>query len=322
MLPDTGMLLSALIAGGIGAGLLLVIAGLRGVIVDPARPPGPFTRAAAALTSPAFSGRIGAGVLLCVGTLILTRWPVAAAGLGALVIAWPGLFGGTRAEQAQINRLEALVIWTESLRDTIAAHASLERAIPASTQHAPPLTRPALVRLAGQISVRTPLDRALLALAVDLDDPSADFVIAALILNIRRRGDQLARVLTGLTTAAREELDLRRKVSAGRAGLRRGVQIVVLLTIGFAAYLTVFSRDYVQPYDSAGGQVALGVVIGMFALGFAWMRRLSAGRVVRPFLARPGLNITPADVQVVSALTGLSGSEARRLSTAAGTGAQ
>jgi hypothetical protein len=159
----------------------------------------------------------------------------------------------------------------------------------------------------------------LLSLAADLDDPSADPAIAALILNIRRRGDQLARVLTGLVAAARDELDLRRKVTAGRAGLRRGVQIVVLFTLGFATCLTVFSRDYMQPYDSAGGQVALGVVIGMFVFGFAWMRRLSAGRTVQPFLGRPGLDITPADVRVVSALTGLPGSEARRLSTDAGT---
>jgi tight adherence protein B len=315
VLPDIGVILAALIGAGIGAGILLVIAGIRGVAVDPARPSGRWARARTAVRSPAVAGRIGAGVLAGAATLVLTHWPVAAFGLGALVIAWPGLFGGTRAEQAQINRLEALVIWTESLRDTIAAHASLERAIPASTQHAPPLIRPALVRLAGQISVRSPLDRALLRLAADLDDPSADLVIAALILNIRRRGDQLAQVLTGLASAAREELDMRRKVSAGRAGLRRGVQIVVLLTVGFAIYLTVFSREYVQPYATVSGQIALGVVLAMFAAGFAWMRRLSAGRDVQPFLVRPGLDIDPADVRVVSALTGLSGTEAHRLST-------
>lgn len=318
MLPEVGVLLAAVTGAGFGTGVLLLIVGLRGVTVDPARPAGRLTRAGLALKSPAVSARIGAGVLVALATLVLTRWPVAAVGLGALVIGWPSLFGGARIEQTQINRLEALVIWTESLRDTIAAHASLERAIPASTQHAPPLIRPALVRLAGQISVRAPLDRALLMLAADLDDPSADLVIAALILNVRRRGDKLANVLTGLASAAREELDMRRKVSAGRASLRRGVQIVVLLTVGFAVYLTVFTRDYVQPYSSVGGQVALGVVIGMFAAGFAWMRRLSAGRDVQPFLARPGLEISPADIEVVSALTGLPGSEARRLSAAEG----
>ena len=51
--------------------------------------------------------------------------------------------------------------------------------------NAPPLIRPALVRLVGQIRARVPMDQALLAFAAELDDPSADLVIAALILNTR-----------------------------------------------------------------------------------------------------------------------------------------
>ena len=66
--------------------------------------------------------------------------------------------------------------------------------------NAPPLIRPALVRLVGQLRARVPLDKALLALATELDDQSADLVIAALILYATRRGDRLGEVLTGLTT--------------------------------------------------------------------------------------------------------------------------
>ena len=312
---ETGGLVGAVICAVMGVGVLLVITGIRGVPVDASRPEGRVRRGVRALSDPVFSGRLGAGVITAGAVLVLTHWPVAAAGLGALVITWPRLFGGTRTEQTQIHRLEALVIWTESLRDTIAAHASLERAIPASTQHAPELIRPALIRLAGQISVRAPLDRALLMLAADLDDPSADLVIAALILNVRRRGDRLAVVLGGLATAAREELDVRRTISAGRAGLRRGVQIIIVLTVAFGLYLTVFSRDYMRPYDSPGGQVALAVVLGMFAAGFAWMRQLSEGPTVQPFLARPGQGPSDQDVQVITTLTGVSEHRARQLST-------
>ena len=316
MLPDSGVLLAAVVCGGIGGAIVLLIAGLRGVVVDPSRPPSRVQRARDVLTSRAMGGRLGLALLVGAGTLLFTRWPVAALGLAALIVVWPQLFGGTRAERAQINQLEALVIWTESLRDTIAAHASLERAIPASTQNAPPLIRPALIRLAGQINVRAPMDLALQGLAADLDDASADLVIAALILNIRRRGDRLAQVLGGLATAAREELDMRRTVMAGRAGLRRGVQIVVALTIGFAVYLTIVSPDYVEPYNSPAGQVALAVVAGLFAWGFTWMRKLAAGHAVQPFLHRPGAAISAADVQVVAYLTGLSSTQARQLSTA------
>jgi tight adherence protein B len=240
--------------------------------------------------------------------LVLTRWPVAAAATTALIGFWPQLFGGTAAERAQIVRLEALVVWTESLRDTIAAHASLEQAIPASTAHCPTVIRPALTRLAGQIQARAPLDVALLGLAAELDDPSADLVCASLILNVRRRGDRLADVLTGLAVAAREELDLRRRISAGRAGLRRGVQIVVAMTLAFAAFLIVFGGAYVRPYDGLAGQAALLVVVGMFATGFAWLRRLSAADPAEAYLARPGRPAwaNPADVRLVTGLTGLS----------------
>ena len=218
----------------------------------------------------------------------MTRWPVAALGLGALVIWWPALFGGTTAEQRQIAALEALVTWTETLRDTIAAHASLEQAIPASAVNAPTLIRPALVRLTGQLRARVPLDKALLAFAAELNDPSADLVIAALMLSAKRRGDRLGEVLTGLTTTAREELEMRRKISAGRAELRRGVQIVVVVTVLIGGFLVLFSGAYIAPYGTPAGQLALAVVVGIFAAAFLWMRKLSAQQPVAPFLTRPG----------------------------------
>ena len=283
-----GALAAAVTGAGLAGGVVLLVVAVRGTIPDATRPPSRLARWRARAGSAALTGRIAAAVGIGAATLLVTRWPVAAAGLTALVVWWPRMFGGTRGEQAQIDRLEALVTWTEALRDTVAAHASLEHAIPATTHSAPPLIRPALVRLAGRIRARTPLDVALLSLAAELDDASADLVIAALILNVRRRGDRLGEVLTGLADTAREELDLRRRISAGRAGLRRGVQIVIGLTLGFAVFLFVFGGTYVQPYDTAGGQLALGVVVAMFALGFTWMRHLSASERAPAFLNRPG----------------------------------
>ena len=306
MLPDLGVLLAALLCGGFGGAVLLLIVGLRGVAEDPGRPPGAARRVALLLADPVWSGRLagGVGVGLLVG--VLSRWPVAAVGLGALVAAWPLLFGGGRAEQLQIDRLEALVVWTESLRDTVGGHASLEQAIPVTAEHAPPLIRPALLRLVGQLHARVPLDKALLTLASWLDDASADLVLAALILNAQRRGDGLGQVLGGLSVAAREELEMRRKVSAGRSGLRRGVQIVVAMTVVFGVFLSTAGGAYVTPYDTVAGQVALTVVLAIFAVGFGWMRRLSGSAPVMPFLARPGQRPAPQDLAVVAGLTGLS----------------
>lgn len=315
MLPEPGVLLAALISGAIGVAVVLLVVALRGTVPGPPRPPSVLHRWGVLLRSPALSSRLAGGVATGVVTLLLTRWPVASLGLTALVIAWPRLFGGARVEQQQIDTLEALVVWTEALRDTVGGHASLEQAIPVTAAGAPPLIRPALLRLVGQLRARVPLDQALLSLAAQLDDASADLVLAALILNVQRRGDGLGQVLSGLAVAAREELDLRQRVSADRAGLRRGVQIVVLMTIGFAAFLVLFGGAYLRPYDSPAGQVALTVVLGMFATGFAWMRQLSGSAAALPFLARPGRDIDPADLAVVASLTGLSPTAAAALST-------
>ncbi len=314
MLPDLGVLVAALLCGALGAAVVLLAVGLRGTVPGDVRPPGALLRLSAALRSPMLSGRLAGGSAVGVVTLAVTRWPVAAVGLGMLVALWPVLFGGSRAEQQQIDRLEALVVWTESLRDTVGGHASLEQAIPVTADNAPPLIRPALIRLVGQLRARVPMDKALLTLAACLDDASADLVLAALILNVQRRGDGLGQVLGGLAVAAREELDVRQRVSAGRAGLRRGAQIVVGLTIAFAVFLTVFGGQYVEPYDSAAGQVALLVVLVMFAAGFAWMRQLSGSAPVLPFLARPGVRPQAQDLAVVANLTGLSASAAAALS--------
>ena len=63
--------------------------------------------------------------------------------------------------------------------------------------------------------------------ADDLDDPGADLIVAALIINARLRGPGLRDLLGSLSASVREELDMRRKVSAERRSTRRSVQIVV-----------------------------------------------------------------------------------------------
>lgn len=305
MRPGLAPLVGALIAAGFGGAVLLLVVALRPAPTpESPRPPGRWTGWFAALRSPANGGRFGAGVLAGMLTLIVTRWPVAAIGIAALVISWPAMFGGARAERLQIARLEALVMWTEALRDTVSARASLEQAIPATATHAAAPIRPALVRLVGRLHARVPLDAALFDLAGELNDASADKVIGALILNTRQRGTGLAAVLSALARSGRAELDQRRQITAGRASMRRGVQLVVVITVGFAGLLAVFSRAYVAPYASVGGQLALIVVVALFAAAFAWLRRLADGSPTPAFL-RPVADPRQAesDLRIVHHLT-------------------
>jgi tight adherence protein B len=302
---NVGALVAALIAAGFGAAVLMLVICLRQPASAGPRPPGRVSSVLAALRSPATDGRLGAGVVVGVMVLVVTRWPVAAAGISALVVAWPTMFGGARHERMQIERLEALVMWTEALRDTVVARASLEQAIPATAVHAPLPIRPALVRLVGRLRARVPLDQALLDLSAELDDASADKVIGALVLNTRQRGSGLAVVLGSLARSGRDELDQRRRINSGRASMRRSVQLVVAITVVFAVLLATFSRSYVAPYSSVGGQVALAIVVGLFAASFVWLRRLAGGEPATPFLSPlADERVSALNLQIIHRLTG------------------
>ena len=263
-----------------GLGVLLAVLGVLGrPTVVGGRPPWR-RRTAARVSRQALFGVV-AGLLV----LLLTRWLVAAVGIGLLVAGWDRLVGGSADEGRGIARLEALATWTESLRDTIAGAIGLEQAVPATAGTSAAVLRPSLNLLVDRLRIREPLPDALLRFADDVDDPSADVVVAALVLNARLRGPGLRDVLTALAASTREELDVRRRIEASRRSIRRSVRIVLLIVLGVMGLLAVFNRDYVAPYSSVPGQLALLVVAGLFLLGLTWLRRLARVETHERFLA-------------------------------------
>ncbi|MEU0516812.1 type II secretion system F family protein [Streptosporangium sp. NPDC006007] len=275
MIPLPPGLLDPLVmlaGAAIGAGLFLLGLSLYGVR---ARPALPGRRAGRRELIRALSTRSAVGAIAGVAVLVVTGWPVMAAGAVLLALGWRGLSGGAAEERTAMHRLEGLAAWTESLRDTIAGAAGLEQAIPSSIRAAAPTLRPHLRDLVDRLHTRMALPDALRMFADELDDPSADLVVAALILNSKLRGPGLRDVLGALAVSAREELDMRRRVEAERRSTRRSVQIVVGTAVAFAVVLVVFNPSYVAEYDNALGQAVLVVVAAFFGAGFAWMRRLA-----------------------------------------------
>ena len=224
-----------------GAGLFLLFS-------LPVRPAPPAFAAQAPHWSRSLSTRVAVAGVAATVVLVVTGWPVVAVGPSLLVFAWRGLSGGAAEERGAMHRLEGLAAWTESLRDTIAGAAGLEQAIPSSIRAAAPTLRPHLRALVDRLHTRMALPDALALFADELDDPSADLVVAALMLNSRLRGPGLRDVLGALAVSAREELDMRRRVEAERRATRRSVQIVVITALAFAALLVVFNPAYVGEY--------------------------------------------------------------------------
>ncbi len=278
-LPTTTLL--AMAAGGV-LGLGLFVAVLAVVGPPPRRAGSPRRHRTRVLEHSGQRLLRGIGVGLVV--LLLSRWVVAGVALGLLAAYWDRIAGSSGAEKRGITRLEALASWTESLRDTIAGAIGLEQAIPATAANAGAAIRPSLNLLVDRLRIREPLPRALLGFADDLDDPSADVVCASLILNARLRGPGLRDVLSALAVSIREELDMRRRIEASRKSIRRSVRIVLFIVLGVMGLLTAFNRQYVAPYDTLGGQLALLVVALLFLGGLLWLRNLATPAKVDRFL--------------------------------------
>ncbi|WP_112236614.1 type II secretion system F family protein [Kribbella monticola] len=281
----TDRTLLALICGAVvGGAILLLIVALRGT--EPRDETPSLLRRGSNVDNRKQLIRLGAGLAVGLLVLVVTEWLVLAVALGLLAALADRFFGGTGEERRAIDRLEALATWTEALRDTIAGAVGLEQAIPATAVNSAPAIKPALNLLVDRLRIREPLPSALMRFADDLDDPSADLIVAALVLNSRLRGPGLREVLSALADSAREELDVRRKVAAERRSTRRSVQVVVAITLLVAATLVLFNPTYVQPYTSFIGQFVLFLVILLYAVGLVWLRRLAKIEVPERFLIR------------------------------------
>jgi Flp pilus assembly protein TadB len=283
-------MLAILIGAVTGGGLFLLVIALRGLPVRPKRQgPGRFERQVRELLS------VRGGIALVVGILVLvaTRWVVAGVGIALLVYSWRSL-GGAASERKTMARLESLATWTESLRDTIAGAVGLEQAIPSSIRVADVSLREPLTKLVDRLHTRVPMHVALRRFADDLDDPSADMIIAALIINSRLRGPGLRALLGALAVSVREELDMRRKVNAGRRSTRRSVQIVVGVSVGMAVGLAVLDHAFLSPYDGVSGQFVLVIIGAIYAAGILWLRRLATFESPQRLLGTAGAAAVPA----------------------------
>lgn len=300
---DLSLLAVVLLVVAGGAGAVMIVVGLRAEPRSAARPANRLVVAVTRLRGPLLGPRLVAGVAAGPAIGWGAGWPVAGLAIVVLIVCWPALFGGAD-QRDRIAELEALAAWTESLKDLVSGAAGLREAIPVSVDTASPLLRAPLTRLRGLLAARESLAAALPVLAADLDDPTAELVVAVLILNARSRGPGLANALAGLAESIREELELYRQIEAQRRGDRRSVQIMVGATACFAAAMAfLFPPQFSHPYRTLSGQFVLLIVLGIFAAAFAWMRRLARPDVPDVFLVKND-GFTKTEVDIVANLMG------------------
>lgn len=260
------MLTAVTIGLGAGAGVLLVVGGVRGNQILPR--PVPDSGSGTASTTLAWTA--GAGVAGLV-VFVLTGWPVAGVaatgGVWWVRRTWP-----SRAETAGvIPRTEAIAVWAEQIRDNMTAAAGLEQALLASAAHAPAAIGPEVARFASRIE-RMPLLDALAELGDDLDHPSSDLVVVALANAVRMEARDLAPLLTRLALFIRSDVRMRLRIEVSRARIRTSARIVIGTTVVTGLFLFLFSPNLLDAYDSPAGQAWLCVVIATFAAGAGLLR--------------------------------------------------
>lgn len=215
------------------------------------------------------SGTVGAVVLAFSGWLVAAV--VAAVGCWLAVGVWQRR---DRRAVGDIERTDALASWIENLRDVLVAGDQPIGAINATVATCPAPIRPQVRRLAAGLGRQDPAV-VFRRFADDLDDPLGDLVAAGLLIAIQR-GARTAAVLSSLADQARRQADRRRLVEAERAPVQREVTLLTVIMGSLVVGLLVFGRaDYLDAYDTAGGQMFLAVVLGVYGLLLVRVQRLA-----------------------------------------------
>ncbi|MEU3455357.1 type II secretion system F family protein [Micromonospora sp. NPDC006766] len=205
---------------------------------------------------------------------LLTGWPAAGAIIGIAVPGIPWLFAAGRAEKQAIARLEAVEAWTRRLADIVARGIGLQQAVVAAAATAPQLIEQEIRDLAARLQAGGDPIAALQQLADDLNDYTADQVIAPLMLHVTDRGEGLHEVLTGISRSIAAEIEMRSTVDAKREGPRFAVRFLTGMTILLLAY-GVINPHYLQPYGSVLGQLVLLFLAGLYVALMTSVRKLS-----------------------------------------------
>lgn len=268
-----------------GLGVLMIVAGLTGRELFS---PGTKVRLPVALLR-----RVGVAFATGMAVAVVTGWVVGGVLAGLAVYALPKILGGKRERQAEIERTEAIASWTEMIRDSIVAASGLEEAIVATEPVASaPIS--AEVRTLVRRLDHQRLPDALVAFGNDLRHPSADLVVAALVIASRMEAADLSGLLSRLAVASRDEARMRIRVEVGRTRVRTATKVIVGVVVAAVVFLALGNREYLATYDTAVGQVVLAIVGAVFAFGGWLLSRMAEIDMPERFTARTDTTPTAA----------------------------
>lgn len=213
---------------------------------------------------------LGLGALLST----LTGWVPFTVMIPVIAVVVPQLFSDAEEKRATQMRVD-LEAWTRSLSGLIQTGRNLPTVLNISHTSASGGMKEPMRRFVARTSGGWSTEKALRALAADLDDSTADLVVMNLISASRTTGDGLREALDGLAALVADEVQTRRKISAERSKPRLNARIVFYITVLMMLaipFIPLFSKGYQTPL----GQIAfmvIAVVIGAIVARMQWIVR-------------------------------------------------
>lgn len=213
----------------------------------------------------------------------LTRWPVAAV-VGA-VAAWQAVALWRRPKKDAAARAEAVALWAEILRDGLGTAWELETVLRSTAPTAPRLIRADVEEVTARLDYAS-LDEVLDELAVRLGDSCGDLVVCALRLAGNAGGRQVREILDSVAVAAYGEADALRRIEVARARPRSSARLVAGIVVVSIVSSAVLFADWMDAYDTALGQLVLGLVVVWCGGALWWMARMTNVVLPSRFTAR------------------------------------
>ena len=203
---------------------------------------------------------------------LVTGWPVAAA--VAALGAWQALVAWRRPHDDAAARAEAVALWAEILRDGLGTAWELETVLRSTAPTAPRLIRADVEELTARLDYAS-LDEVLDELALRLGDSCGDLVVCALRLAGSSGGRQVREILESVAVAAYGEADALRRIEVARARPRSSARLVAGIVVVSIVSSAVLFADWMDAYDTALGQLVLGLVVVWCGGALWWMARMT-----------------------------------------------
>jgi len=282
IVDQQSVILVAVIAA---VGLLLIAAGWFGLV--PAAPEHGYDMMNAAVKT---AMRPVLAAVLAMVSFSISGWPVLALFGGLLGWFTPTLIVAKRERKAAIARVDAIATWVETVRDNISGAAGLQQALRNSGDNPPEPIRNEVRDLALRLQ-HEPVTDSLRRFAADLAHPTSDMAVGCLILASTRAAGNLTVVLANTAQAARDSAAMMRQVDAGRVAVQSQAKLVAGISAVVMLGMIFKGGDFVAPYDSLQGQVALFVICSVFAACVTLLYRLSLPE--KPLRVFRGVELAP-----------------------------